>query len=318
MYVPDPFRVFDPLGSEASSNVLGTLESVANRARALLRGRTSQQIYAAANTIDLIADAYFERERYRVLNELLENDDLRRFLPDGEPTPDDVIALVSAWPDELEWDPPAIPDRMNASDLVALKADFDTYDFDDMEDFPSGAAHEYGAVLALRCLGSACSWDGKRAVESILEVYDEYQIEYDAPLREQLEALAPGASISVPLGYAFEALDAVCWAEHIRAYKALESSCCAALAAAAMHAEVTDALIGEKVAEKISMRARKAAAVSQSDNHKLRDEFFAWCDDNFRKYKSLSRLAEAGLKVIPVRYDTLHKWAQIHRRERVR
>lgn len=197
MFFFQQFEKFDPLSGDVPSHPFSYLPEIAYRARALLQYRTAEQITSIAKMINERVDGYFSDLKYSAILELKEK------LASDE----DTFALFFEWDggtvengkwlfkDDME-DELDIQTSANTSEVDALKTIIEnrgswgyfigTETVD--EGYPEGKDYELFAVLSLWLLADA--------------------------MERMNDKSKYGLSIAGE--YAIKAMDAVCYAEHLR------------------------------------------------------------------------------------------------------
>lgn len=199
MFFFKQFETFDPLGDDVPAHPFAYLPEIAGRARSILLGRSKEQVVAMAERINLEIEGYFcderEREIYRLRTDLEpHSDEFNRFFDwDGGSLANGMWLFKDHMEEELE-----IPTANNTSEVDALKAIIEKRDLcmflpegapePEPEEYPEGKTVELFGVLALWLLADAVEWF-KRGGEYSLSIAGEFAV---------------------------KAMDAVCYAEHLR------------------------------------------------------------------------------------------------------
>lgn len=273
------FEIMDPLTGSASGSPFTQLPNIAFRARLLLRGRTSDQLHAAACTVDWCIDQYFETE---------ESDYLRR---------------------ATAHDRPNYATRDNTSELQALRACIDWFLPDDDPEFPDGKKHEYVAVLVLWKVADTVGWLQKktRPTTGIPEI-DKLSASLPAEWTVENPAVREHAAAECAL----DAMDAVCWAEHLQAIEAVNSEAESLRIAAKGTPSETEALDDERTRRLRSEAASRAARHRHRGNHENKRKVCEWCEKNLHTYTSMEKAANAVTSGTPPLVDvtprTALKW----------
>lgn len=300
----DVFKAFAPLNGSFYGQE--RLNNIAWRARKhLAANRTTEQLRDGVGDIKTViamqADSW-EEERER--DALRKIDDLRSMIIEvdrqatyGEKfyAPDEYFEyrnLFAPNDGRLEFigDIESIgfaPVEDIYTELELFSAGFDIDD-DEWREMKGGTEQEYYALFALWKLEEA-----KRLMSTKMS----FLARTDSGDSEMVTTNIPKGSehhlwrTSAAKDAAIEAMDAVCYAEHLHQMH--------------LHRNAVE----KKVKTAISDRARKAA--SQNKKHQevkqLKSELAEWYLSNHDEYKSLSneKVAELGLKIVPLPYRTI-------------
>lgn len=206
MFFHKQFEKFNPVSGYVPDHPFSYLSEIAYRARALLRNRTAEQIEAAAKRISREVDGYFsdlkEVEISRLQSEFEGGDEtlVKFFEWDGGTRANGHWFFKEEMEEDLD-----ILTAQNCSEVDALKTIIEKRDFcffipegapePEREEWPEGTRHELFAVLSLWLLADA------------------------------METLSRESKygLSIAGEYAIKAMDAVCYAEHLREADWIES-----------------------------------------------------------------------------------------------
>ncbi len=200
------FQEFDAVSGAVPEQPFSHLPDIARRARSILNGRSAEQIDATAKRINSELESYFSDLKSQAVDELLvkfRNDPERYegyFDWDGGSVGNGRWNFRREMDDELD-----IPTAQNSSKVDALKTIIENRDscfflpkgapIPEPDHWPEGRTHELFAVLALLQLASCLWWTSQRKGSTSLSIAGEC---------------------------ALEAMDAVCFAEHVREVEWLE------------------------------------------------------------------------------------------------
>lgn len=198
MFFHKQFEKFDPLSGDVPSYPFSYLPEIAYRGRALLQYRAPEQITAIAKRINSEIEGYFDDLKYIAISELKEkfdaqDDEFHRFFEwDGGTAANGRWLFKDGMEEELE-----IPTAENTSEVDALKNIIEKRDScfflpegapePEPDEYPEGKDHELFAVLSLWLLADAI----------LTPDYSKH-------------------STGIAADYAIKAMDAVCYAEHLR------------------------------------------------------------------------------------------------------
>jgi hypothetical protein len=273
------FETLDPLTGSVPAYPFAQLPNIAFRARLLLRGRTSAQLNSAAWSLDWCIDQYFETE---------ESDYLRR---------------------ATAHDRPNYATKDNTSELQVLRECIDWFLPDDSPEFPDGKKHEYVAVLALWRVADAINWlnEKTRPTTGIPEID-----KLSASLPAELTVENPAVRERAAADCALEAMDAVCWAEHLQTIDAAKSEIESLRVAAKSASAGAETLDIEQAKQMRSDAARRAALKKHRGNHENKRKVCEWCEKNLHTYTSMEKAAKAVTSGNPPLVDvaprTALKW----------
>ena len=205
MFFFTQFQLFDPVSGDVPEQPFAYLPEIARRARSILSGRTIDQISSTAKKINSEIESYFRDLKTQAVDELtvkFQNDPeafVDFFEWDGGTLANGRWLYKDEMDGELE-----IPTEMNCSEVDALKTIIEDRDscfflpegapIPEPDHWPEGKTHELFAVLSLWLLADSIRFS-KGAVK------------YDASSAGE---------------YALKAMDAVCYAEHVREVEWLE------------------------------------------------------------------------------------------------
>lgn len=245
------FETFNPL-SGSSSITFTYLPSIAQRARALLAGRTLAEVKYAAEGIDWCIDEWFSdavqsrqqeisqlkaREIERILTTMAEP---RRWKDEDTSDYEDAEKFCYFQRDDHgsgEWifdtskeallertieESLGIPNSDNTDELTALKHCLDTWNDDEIAgpDFPDGKPFELFAVLALWKVA-----DVMEGLQDRQKHYSDAMRNFELASNQFIEAITGSRDfiihfkVSRAANSAIQAMDAVCYAEHLFALK---------------------------------------------------------------------------------------------------
>lgn len=281
MFFFQQFEKFNPVSGYVPDHPFSYLPEIAYRARALLRNRTAEQIEAAAKRINSEVDGYFsdlkEVEISRLQSEFEGGDGTfeKFFEWDGGTRANGHWLFKEEMAEELD-----ILTAENSSEVNALKTIIENRDScfflpegapePEREEWPEGTRHELFAVLSLWLLADA------------MERMDD-KSKY---------------GLSIAGEYAIKAMDAACYAEHLREADWIES-----YIKKKANAELTEALKKQKIeqqewiryCEKIrkervltqkSKRAKELNALRHQDTNKAKNLVIGEWNKNRNQFPS--------------------------------
>lgn len=287
------FDKFDPLTGVAPYHPFSHLRSIVTRARQLLKNRTRDEIVSAAHNADWFIDEYFKSEKDDYIRRLLDKGGWELgYLPEEQRNEAGIRWLLDNWPSEADDLSPRIPTPENTSELDALKECIGWYVLDDDAEFPKGREFEYFAILALWLVANAMEWlkwlsNPKPLTSSlsdsfapmppgafpeITEAINNALLESKIGIPNVVETIqsayqAAGvigmSETSLILSYAgeaaLEAMDAVCYAEHLRSVEVQTEEIAKLRNDLHIAGQESEALAEDKATQKISLNASKAA-----------------------------------------------------------
>jgi hypothetical protein len=219
------FETFDPRLDTVPDYPFSILPQIAERARYLLRSRTTEQINYAASGIDWAINEYFRTVREEEIQRLwtllvLPNHDDEGWdiqkayeLFEWEYTSNDGDGFWSSKSnqDDVEL---SIPTAETTSEVDAFKVCIDWWDNISGDGLPDEKPYELFAVLSLWLLADAMKWLG---LDSVDENIDQAMAALDAAMRQMgVKTVATNINMSLAGGCALNAMDAVCYAEHLK------------------------------------------------------------------------------------------------------
>ena len=341
------FDEFDPLTGAPPHYPLSHLPTIVKRARALLTGRTRDEIVSAAHTADFLIEEYFTGEKDNYVRRVLETGGWELgYLPYEARNEAGVRELLDNWLSEAADPAPDIPTSENTSEVDALKECIGNYVLDDDADFPRACEYEYFAVLALWLVADAMHWlkwtsDPKamttklhdtlapmspgafpelttainksmsKALEGIPELVDSIQT-----LMQSYELSDTSVQFSRAGESALCAMDAVCYAEQLHATESQSEELAQFRIQLHQVVQKTDKLAEEKANLRISLAAKKAAIKRHAENYAMKEQVFAWCAAHIQDYRSMDAAAEAVAgKLVPVAFRTARSWIGEYRKQ---
>src|ERR1700740_3339113 len=154
------FDRFNPLTGGVPTYPFKSLPNIASRARALLRGRTIEQISYIARTADWLVYEYFRNEREKVARALFASrDPIVNLLSHEERSAKGLANLLENWPENASMEPPYVADDGNTSAVQALKAVISGYVvLEGDEELPDAKEAENVATIALWMVADALRW----------------------------------------------------------------------------------------------------------------------------------------------------------------
>ena len=253
MILPTQFQVFDPVSGYVPEYPFSRLPDIASRALSILTGQTAEQIESAAKRISREIEGYFSDLKFQAVDELTvkfqNNPEAYQefFESDGGTLANGRWVYRHEMDEELD-----IPTALNSSEVDALKTIIENRDscfflprgapLPEIEHWPEGRTHELFAVLALKMLADCIRWTGS----------------------------GKGLThLSIAGACALEAMDAVCFGEHVREVEWLEKfhkkqllevAACNGALIGGMTERVRTDLLAEQIAHE---RARQAARSEQ-------------------------------------------------------
>ncbi|MDE2309982.1 MAG: hypothetical protein KGL01_04035 [Betaproteobacteria bacterium] len=341
------FDEFDPLTGVAPDHPFSHLQSIVTRARQLLKNRTRDEIVSAAHNADWFIDEYFKSEKDDYIRRLLDRGGWElEYLPEAQRNKEGIRWLLDNWPSEADDPPPHIPTPENTSELDALKECIGWYVLDDDAEFQKGREFEYFAVLALWLVADAMEclkWSSDQKsfaralndafalmppsafpeIQQMREAINNDLLESKKGIPDVVEAYqsvmqatkAMGLSdtsinLSLAGGAALEAMDAVCYAEHLCAVEMQTEEIAMLRNELNIAGQKSDALAEEKMKQKISLNASNAAIKRHTETtHKKRQEILDYWRANIPREIPNEHAAEILQKAFPdVAHRTLAKY----------
>lgn len=234
----------------------GGLADLLRRGRALLDTRTDAQFGEAVLTVIWLIDDYFDREKEKFIQRLLERGGSElAHLPEHERNEAGIRWLVDNWP--IDAGSPAYQTRDDTSDLMALQEAIADVELDAL-DFPDAQPHEYFATLAFLQMAHAV-----RLVD-------------DSRAGVTMRLAQTGTQM-------LAALDTLCWAEQVRAMESLRKTL-----VRESHAKSV-----EIVRKHVSLQASKAAIARHAENRAMKTQVLEWYALHHGEFASLDKAAEA-------------------------
>lgn len=307
------FDQFDPKTDNVPYHPFSLLPNIVWRARSILNKRSHDEILTAAQLADWMIDDYFQQEAEYFIQEQLQGngwackyineeqhkeaglrDLIRRGLPDN------------ADPNEY-FD---FPTSDSTTEVDALKACIDSYDIED-DGFKDAKQHEYFAVLALWLVGDCLSWLRKGKQQRALT-------QLNGPGKGLRKILTDETiSLSIAGQSALLAMDAVCYAEHLKAAERHFENIATLRKELHQREQSIEAITEEKVAQRRSQTAREAAAKRHEENVALREQAIQHYEANEGRFPSMEAAArEISTKIVPVTTRTVVDWIRAHKKQR--
>lgn len=341
------FDNFDPLTEQPPEHPFSVLPSIVERARALLAGRSREQIVYAATTADWLINEQIDRTQAEIVRLVIEDSGWElTYLPEDERNEEGVRRLLEDWPVEADDPAPYYPTSDNISEIDTLKVCISDYSLTDDPDFPNGRDSEFFAVLALWKIADTIKWllwNRAQAIEnSATLLATPFEIPpigliYEGQDKEKVRATLTNAlshidtqslgltddniRYSIAGESALEAMDAVCYAEHLKAIEELQHDRddlqmqLFIQADPAHQMENVERLAEEMARQKISIANSKAAIKRHAENHAMKQQVFDWCTSHLSEYPSMDAAAEAiAGNLVPVKFRTARSWISDYRK----
>lgn len=322
------FDEFDPLVGQPPEYPFQLLPSIAARARSLLTGWTRDQVISAANIADWMIEQSFKDMQSTIIRGIIERGSWELgYLQENDRNEAGVRRILEDWPSDADDSPPHFPTPENTSEVDVLRDCIGGYTFEDDSDFPNGQEWEYFAVLSLWKIADAIEWlkwDRNRVIEDAVTVLTElYKFpstglvveghgDKEAVRAELTKAMSvldtprlghtdDGFRISAAGNSALEAMDAVTYAEHLKAAWEMQRD--------------RDQFTEKKVQERVSIAASRAAIKRHAENRAMKQQVFEWCASHLHEYPSMDSAAEAVAGIlVPVKFRTARTWIGEYRK----
>lgn len=192
------------------------------------------------------------------------------------------------------------PNKENTPEQEALKLCIDNgWEFED-QDFQNPQPEELFAVLALWYIGDSLRW-----------------LNRNQSRQGDVKPSGPDtSSLSIAGEYAIRAMDAVCFAERLRAEERQDEKI-ADLRQKVQHAEQhIEKIVEAKVAHKRSAVAREAAAKRHEEHDLCRQDVIQHYEENQASYKSVEAAARAiAGKLVPMTHRTVVEWIRAYKKQ---
>jgi hypothetical protein len=276
------FKRIDPLHGNLT-DVVG-VAAIARRARALLTSRSTGEMEAAAQYIDLLLGQAWSEQAASA----------------------NAASGVIQPPDE------------DIHEAQVLAEVFNVYEAEENPEFREGQAYEYMAVLALRhAIDASLYIEGVYATRPPwgLTEWPEGSEEMKARIIESHRD--PVFRLERTARHALEALEAVCLAERLYRPLAPEMTGLAKQAHLGETIRLADVMAEGRAKKKISAQASINGAKAHTENHRMKEEAFAWYIEHraeFR-YKTNPEAASALIGIVPVRLSTAETWISEFKRK---
>ena len=248
------------------------LPDIVSRSKYLLKKRSRKEILSAANTIDWFVEEYFYQCKEECIQDILinpksSNNWVLRYLPCEGITEEGIRNVLD------NFSPPPCISSDNTTELTALRECIGRYSLDDDEDFPNGREFEYFAVLALRQVGKSIMSLPSRQINdlSTLSTARRNMIELSELLDKVIEPISPGMTLARAGTHALDAMDAICYAEHLRATEKQNEELENLRIALHQASQNTDAIVEDKLKKKISLAASHASIKRHAKSAELRN-----------------------------------------------
>ena len=254
------------------------LPVLVSRAKQLLKNRTRKEIISAANTVEWLIEEYFSRCKDELIQNILTergslNNWVLGYLPYEYRNESGICDLLDAWPSERGNPCPYFSSQDNTSELTALKECIGGYSLDDDADFPKGSEFEYFAALAWWLVGECLiALPLKRTNDfSTLSIAQQTRIEFKEVNDKFCESVSPGILIARAGEKALEAMDAICYAEHLHAIEEQTEELAKLRIDLHQASKNSDTIAEEKSKKKISLAASKAAIKRHEKSAELKN-----------------------------------------------
>ena len=214
----EQFKRFDPLLDDVPDHPFSILPQISQRARELLKSRTTEQIDLAAKAIDFAIYTHFDElkqnEIARLLHQAEETGEFERFFEwDGGSAANGRWLFKESMEEALD-----IPTAENTSEVDALKVCIEYLDDIDRVGFPNSQPFELFAVLSLWMLADTIYWIDFQNTSELIKFRDALlENAYKEVERLGFKMDKRSNDYTTAGDYALKAMDAVCYAEHLQA-----------------------------------------------------------------------------------------------------
>ena len=254
------------------------LPVIVSRAKQLLKNRSRKEIISAANTVEWLIEEYFSRCKDELIQNILTergsfNNWVLDYLPYESRNESGIRDLLDAWPSGGDDPCPYFSSQDNTSELTALKECIGGYSLDDDADFPKGCEFEYFAALAWWLVGESLkALPSKRRDDfSTLSTGRQATIEIKEVIDKFLESVSPGISLARAGQRALEAMDVICYAEHLHAIEEQTEELAKLRIDLHQASSNTDTIAEENLKKKVSLAASKAAIKRHEKSAELKN-----------------------------------------------
>jgi hypothetical protein len=282
------FQEFDPVSGYVSEHPFSRLPEIASRSRSILIGKKAAQIESALKRVNSEIDRFFSDLKYQAVEELtikFNNDPetYQEFFEwDGGTAANGRWLYRNDMDEELD-----VPTAQNSSQVEALKTIIEHRDScfflpkgepePEPDHWPEGRTHELFAVLALGLLANCLQWTSRGH---------------------------GSASLSIAGECALEAMDAVCFAEHLREVEWLEQFHKRQLLEASVSQEaqlgdmreaVRKSLIAEQIAHEQEKQATRSEMMNAARHQSTNAARELVCKDWEKKFRDFPSAEKAGI-----------------------
>lgn len=281
------FQEFDPISGYVPKHPFSRLPDVASRSRSILRGKTAEQIDSALKRIHSEIESFFSDLKFQAVDELTvkfqsDPETYQEFFEwDGGSLANGRWLYRNDMDEELD-----IPTAQNSSEVEALKTIIENRDscfflpkgepMPEPDHWPEGRTHELFAALALGQLANCLSWTSGRHGSANLLIAGEC---------------------------ALEAMDAVCFAEHLREVEWLEQFHKKQLLELSISQEarlgdvtetVRKGLVAEQIAHEREKQATRSEIMNAARHQSTKDTKKLVCEDWEKAYRDFASAEKAG------------------------
>lgn len=281
------FQAFDPVSGYVPKHPFSRLPEVASRSRSILSAKTAKQIDLALKRINSEFESFFSDLKFQAVDELtvkFQNDPetYQEFFEwDGGTLGNGRWLYRNDMDEELD-----IPTAQNSSEVEALKTIIENRDscfflpvgepVPEPDHWPEGRTHELFAVLALGLLANCLQWASRGH---------------------------GSANLSIAGECALEAMDAVCFAEHLREVEwleqfhkkqLLEASISQATQLGDMTEKVRMSLIEEQIAHERAKQATRSEQMNAARHQSTNETKELVCKDWEKAFRDFASAEKAG------------------------
>lgn len=279
-------KEFDAFSDEVPYLFLDRLKEFQDRAKYLLRGRTTDQMKEAGHTITWMTEEYFRWGKSSWVQQQIENGGhILGYLDYEDRTEAGLRYFVDNYAHRLSALELFYPNEENTRPLDALEAVLEQFDLDE-ESLPDAKPFEYLAVLALQEIGYA------------VRTYKEH---YDLP--EILHEDMPMIQLSGISNAMADIVEIICRAEALRDIGRREAE----LIRKFDHS--LPARADELAKTKVSLTAKKAASIRHRSMNEKKEAALSDWEANKASYHSRADYVRINAKRLGIEKErTLYTW----------
>lgn len=306
------FDQFDPKTGSVPHRPFSLLPDIVRRARSILRRRSADEILIAAQLADWMIEYHFEQEEdHFIQDQLRDSGWALQYLSHEDRNEEGLRKLIAVGlPDTAAPDHYfAFDTAENLSEIEALKAEMGGHAFQE-PGLQNPKPAEFFAAMALWLVIDCIDWLNRKQKQLKLS---------DRGLRRGKRSIVSAEKVHMSLAgeAAIKAMDAVAYAEHLRALEKIGLKQDELKKELQQHKQSIETLAEAKAAQRRTAAARDAAAKRHVEHAMFKEYTIQYFEEHESEFKSAEDAATAiAGKVVNVKHRTVANWIREHKKSR--